>query len=191
MYCQSTSYGKGCRYNPSGVHFHADDVTRCGYCSSLSYGPGCNLNPTGNIHIHGINYNSMINDSIKSCIQNSFLISELYKKITDFQAYKLGIIDEQGNKIKEPVLESEKASYTPFTKTLLKIKKFLGPKLELIQQTALMESSSREFYNQKNHLDVLKYEDKIKEINEQYYKTVNEALNDGLSLEQIEAIILG
>ena len=25
MYCNSTSYGKGCKYAPKGVHFHQDD----------------------------------------------------------------------------------------------------------------------------------------------------------------------
>jgi hypothetical protein len=65
MYCNSTSYGKGCRYAPGGVHFHPNDPKKCSYCGSTSFGNGCKLNPFDNLHLHGINYNSMFKESLK------------------------------------------------------------------------------------------------------------------------------
>ena len=73
MYCGSTSYGKGCRYAPHGVHFHPGDAKKCSYCGSNSFGKGCKLNPFDDLHLHGINYNSMFKESLK----NSFFIDAL------------------------------------------------------------------------------------------------------------------
>ena len=66
LYCNSTSYGKGCRFAPKGVHFHPQDPKKCSYCGSTSYGKGCKLNPFSDIHLHGIDYNKMFNESMKN-----------------------------------------------------------------------------------------------------------------------------
>lgn len=183
MYCGSTSYGKGCRYAPHGVHFHPSNAKKCAYCGSPSFGKGCKLNPFGDIHLHGVDYNSMFKESMK----NHFVLKELNKKITDYEAFKLGIIDESGNKIKEPITESEKNAYSPLTKTFLKIKRYLGSKWDLIQQTLALESSTKSSYNKENHQKYLKYETQIQDLLSQIHETTNQALNDGLSLEQVES----
>lgn len=188
LYCNSTSYGKGCKYAPAGVHFHPDDPKKCSYCGSPNYGRGCQLNPTGNIHLHGINFNSMFNETLQSALHNQFLLRELNKNITDFEAYKLQIIDEAGNKIKEPVTEAERASYSPAIKTVLKVKRYLGSKLDLINQTAILESETKLNYNKENHLAVLRYEEKINNIISQLHEVTDNALKEGLTVEQIEAM---
>ncbi len=185
LYCNSTSYGKGCKFAPKGVHFHPSDVKKCSYCGSRSYGRGCRLNPFSDIHLHGIDYNKMFNESFK----NRFMLRELNKKFTDFEAYKLGIINENGDRIKEPLTEQEKAAYSPETKTILKIKKYLGSKLDLINQTAILESASKLNYNKDNHKKVLEYEQKINDIFADLHKTTDEALKDGLTLEQVQALL--
>jgi hypothetical protein len=185
LYCNSTSYGKGCKFAPKGVHFHPSDVKRCSYCGSRSYGRGCRLNPFSDIHLHGIDYNKMFNESFK----NRFMLRELNKKFTDFEAYKLGIINENGDRIKEPLTEQEKAAYSPEIKTILKIKKYLGSKLDLINQTAILESASKLNYNKDNHKKVLEYEQKINDIFADLHKTTDEALKDGLTLEQVQALL--
>ncbi len=43
MYCSSPDYGKGCRFGPHGVHFHADNSKKCAFCGSPDYGKGCKL----------------------------------------------------------------------------------------------------------------------------------------------------
>jgi hypothetical protein len=186
LYCNSTSYGKGCKYAPKGVHFHPDDPKKCSYCGSPSFGRGCQLNPESNIHLHGINYNSMFNETLSSALHNQFLLKELNKPFTDFEAYKLGVIDENGNRIKVPVTEQEISSYSPAIKTILKIKKYLGTKLDLINQTAILENSNKLNYNKDNHVKVLQYEEKINDIFSQLHEVTSKALADGLTLEQVE-----
>jgi hypothetical protein len=185
LYCNSTSYGKGCRFAPKGVHFHPQDPKKCSYCGSNSYGKGCKLNPFSDIHLHGIDYNKMFNESMK----NKFLLSSLNKNFKEFEAYKLGIINANGDKIKEPVTEQEQAAYSPETKTILKVKKYLGSKLDLINQTAILESASKLNYNKDNHKKVLEYEQKINDIIADLHKTTDEALKDGLTLEQVQALL--
>ena len=183
MYCNSTSYGKGCRYAPQGVHFHPSDNKKCSYCGSLSFGKGCKLNPFDDLHLHGINYNSMFKESLK----NNFIIEQLNKNYKDYEAYKLGIIDENGNKIKEPITEAEKSSYTQSTKTFLKIKKYLGGKWDLIQGTLALENLSENNYSKETHQKFLQHETQIQNLLTQLHELTNKALSDGLSIEQVES----
>ena len=113
MYCGSTDFGRGCRYGPHGVHLHSDAPGKCVYCNSPNFGKGCKVNPTSDLHIHGINYNSMIRDSVQSFLDNEILLKELRRDFTEFECFKQGIIDEKGNKIKTPVTEDQKASFSP------------------------------------------------------------------------------
>jgi len=185
IYCNSPSYGKGCRLGPGGVHFHPQDSKKCSYCGSTSYGRGCKINPFTDIHLHGIDFNKMFNESLN----NRFLLKELNKDYKEFEAYKLGIINDNGDKIKEPVTEQEQAAYSPETKTILKVKKYLGSKLDLINQTAVLESASKLNYNKDNHKKVLEYEQRINDIIAELHKTTDEALKDGLTLEQVQALL--
>ena len=182
-YCNSTSYGKGCRYAPKGVHFHPNDPKKCSYCGSTNFGKGCKLNPFDDLHLHGINYNSMFKESLK----NIFIIEQLNKDFKDYEAFKLGIINENGDKIKEPLTEEEKNSYSSVTKTLLKIKKHLGSKWDLIHNTIVLENESKIDYKKENHQKFLQYETKMKDLLTQIHQLTNEALGSGLSMEQVES----
>lgn len=185
IYCNSTSYGKGCKYAPKGVHFHPEDPKKCSYCGSTSYGRGCRLNPFSDIHLHGIDYNKMFNESM----HNRTLLSLLNTDFTEFAAYKLGIINEKGDKIKEPVTEQELAAYSSDTKTILKLKKYLGSKIDLINQTQILENASKIDYNRENHKKVLQYEEKFNSILAELHETTTEALNDGLTIEQVRSLL--
>jgi flagellar biosynthesis/type III secretory pathway chaperone len=127
----------------------------------------------------------MINDSI----QNRSLLKNLKKEFKDFQAYKIGIINEKGDKIKEPVTEQEKAAYSPETKTILKIKKYLGAKLDLIEHTRLLENTSKLHYDKENHKKLLQFEDKFTNILAQLDKITCEALVEGVTMEQVQAML--
>lgn len=185
LYCNSTSYGKGCRFAPEGVHFHPSDPKKCSYCGSTSYGKGCRLNPFSNIHLHGIDYNKMFNESLK----NKFLLSMLNKEFKDFEAYKLGIINEKGDKVKEPVTEQEQLAYSPETKTILKIKKYLGPKLDLINQTQILENINALNYNKENHKKLLQFEEQFNNIFAELHQLTDQALKEGLSIEQVQKLL--
>jgi hypothetical protein len=189
-FCGSPDYGRGCRFGPHGVHFHSDDSTKCSYCGSPDYGKGCRLNPTTNLHMRGAIYNNMHKEFVQSFLDNKVFLNELKKKFSDFQCYSLGIIDDNGNKLKEPITEQEQASFTPFVRTILKLKKYLGPKIELMEATNLLEKNLIPLNEDIDHYKkILNYQSKIDNIVNELYKTLDEALQDGLRLEDIKSIV--
>lgn len=190
MYCGSVDHGKGCRFGPHGVHFHPDDSTKCGFCGSTSYGRGCRLNPTSDLHVHGSNFNSMYRESMQSFLDNEVLLRELKKDFKEFRCFELGLIDEKGSKIKNPITEQEKLSFTPFVKTVLKIKKYLGSKMELLEaQNDLSASSMQLNENIEHYKKVLEYQSKVSDIINDLYKTLDEATANGLCLEDIQKLL--
>lgn len=190
VYCGSVAYGKGCKFGPHNTHLHSSDAKKCSYCGSGSFGRGCKLNPTSDLHIHGVQYNSMFKEQIQNFLDNTFLLKELFQKFEKFPCYELGIIDGSGNKIKSPVTEQEINSYSPLTRTILKIKKYLGSKIELLDaQTSLTNHSiplteSIDHYNK-----ITLYKSKIGDVVNELYKTIDEAKEAGLSIDEIKKLI--
>ena len=189
MYCNSTSYGKGCRFAPGGVHFHGSDAKKCSYCGSPNYGKGCRLNPVEDTHVHGIQYNSMFTESIQSSIRKELLLRELTKPITEHKAYELGIIDCYGNKIKEPVTEEEMQSYLPLNRTILRIKRHLGSKLDVIAGTALFEDVLNIDYNKEHHKKILSYESKIRNKIDEIFEIIDNAISDGITFSELDELL--
>lgn len=186
MFCGSIDRGKGCRYAPHGVHFHPDDSTKCSYCGSPSFGRGCKVNPTGDLHVHGVTYNNMYREFVQSFLTNKVLTEELKKSFKDFDAYKLGIINEHGQQVKVPQTLEEKQSYSPLIKTILKLKRFVGSKIDLIEATSLLSESSK--LNQENidkYKLIVEHKDKIKDNVNELYKIIEEAKTAGLNLDDI------
>ena len=190
-YCGSTDYGKGCKYGPHGVHLHTEDATKCSYCGSKDYGKGCRINPTSNLHTRGAIYNNMYKESLQRILDEKILIEVLIKPFSEFECYKLGVIDENGNKIKQTITEQEQSSYDSLTKTIIKLKKLLGPKVDLIEATnslkkkSLLENQSLEKYKL-----TLEYQTKIDSIINELHKTIDQAHQNGLSLSEIKNVIL-
>jgi 3-hydroxybutyryl-CoA dehydrogenase len=90
---------------------------------------------------------------------------------------------------KEKITEQEKNSYSCAVRTVIKIKRYLGQKLDLINNSIVLESESKIAYNKESHQRVLALEDKITDLYEAFSKTINEALKEGIPLEQISAIL--
>jgi hypothetical protein len=187
VFCGQTSYGRTCKFAGNKIHFHPNDPKKCAYCGSTAFGSGCKYSPNG-IHVHGIQFNSMMAEDIQNTFFNNFLLQQLNRQITEFKAYKLGIIDEQGNKIKEPITEEEKLSYTSDVKTIIKLKRYLGSKLELINQTAILENQDKLNFCKEKYQKTLQYENAVKDILEQYLILMEKAVEDGLSIEQIKTL---
>jgi len=188
-YCSSINFGKGCRYGPHGVHFHPNDSTRCAYCNSPNYGKGCRVNPTSDLHIHGITFNTMFRETVQSFLDNKVLIKELKKDFTEFECFKCGVIDENGNKVNSPVTEEQKSSFSPMIKTLLKIKRHLGSKVELLQVHDLLENRVSFDTDLVQYEKVLTYKDKIDDVINNLYQILDEAQRDGVSIENIKKLI--
>jgi hypothetical protein len=186
IYCGSPTYGKGCRYAPHSVHFHPDDPTKCAYCKSANYGRGCKINPTSDLHIHGINYNSMFKENVQSFLDNEIFLKEVKKDYKHFAAFKLGIIDESGNKLRNPVTEAEQAAFSPMVKTIIRMKKFLGSKVDLLDTnpTLTINNESVETYKK-----LVEYRAKIEDLVNEIYSTFDQAVEDGLTFEDIKKLI--
>ncbi len=189
-FCGSPDYGKGCRFGPHGIHFHSDNPNKCSYCNSPDYGKGCRLNPTSNLHIRGAIFNNMYKENMQSFLDSAVLLKELKKDYKEFQCYALGIIDENGNKIKPPTTLEEQLSYSSFTRTILKLKKYLGSKINLLEAHNSFEKSLVAINeNIEHYKKVLNYQDKIETTINELYKILDEAQQDGLSPEDIKKLI--
>jgi hypothetical protein len=188
-YCGSADYGKGCSFGPHKTHFHANDGKKCAYCGSGNFGKGCKLNPTSDLHIHGINYNTMFKESMQEFVDEKVLMKELKRPFKEFACFKAGIIDGNGNKLKEPVTESEKSCYGPHTKAIIRIKKYLGSKIELLEAENSLCESSIAIPNIVDYKKTLDYQDKIHNAINELYKIIEEAQQDGLPFETIKTLI--
>lgn len=190
IYCGSTAYGKGCKFAPHGVHFHPDDARKCSYCGSNSYGKGCKINPTSDLHVHGINYNSMFKEQVQSFLDSKILLEEIKKDYTKFACFKYGIIDDKGNKIKEPITEEERESFGPMVRTIIRLKKYLGPKIDLLDASNNLKSNSIPL--QENiiyYTKILNFQKKLDTLMSEVYKTLDEAQDSGVSLDDIKKIL--
>jgi hypothetical protein len=189
IYCGSTTRGKGCRYAPHGVHFHPDNPLKCAYCGSTNYGKGCHVNPIGDTHVHGTNYTIMFKDSLQSFLDNEIFLNELKKDYKEFPAYKLGLIDENGNRLKAPINEAEQAAYSPMVRTILRLKKYLGPKTELLDATSLLEKHTQDASDIEKYKKLVEYREKVESIVNELYRTFDEATYEGLSFDDIKSLI--
>jgi hypothetical protein len=131
----------------------------------------------------------MFTESIQSDLRKELLLRELTKPITEHKAYELGIIDANGNKIKEPVTEEEAQSYLPLTRTILRIKRHLGGKLDVITSTALFEDVLKINYDKEHHKKILTYESKIKNKIEEIFEIIESAINDGVTFGELDELL--
>ena len=192
MYCKSTQYGPGCPISPHGIHVHPNDSKKCIYCSSYSIGAGCPYNPFNNIHVHGVDFNQMVRDSVEHTITAGYLIKRLSESIEDTAAFKNGIIDINGNKIKEPVTIEEKASYTTLDSYILSLRGVVGPKIDLVNGALYLEKQDMVNVNDYHTLyeNEMKFTKRIKKTIKEFNTIISEAYQNGLSTTTIEKNIL-
>jgi hypothetical protein len=188
FYCNSLSRGKGCRYGPHGVHVHLNDTKKCCYCGSTSYGNGCQINPFSKLHIHGLEFNTMLKEGLNCTVYNTVLLRELQRPITDFQCFKIGLVDHEGNVIRQPITEEERSALSPSIRTVLRIRRFLGPKVDLLNVQQPLEENELVFDAERFQKKCL-YEAKFQQTLNDMHEIVDAAYNDGLTFEEISNII--
>jgi hypothetical protein len=188
MYCGSPNRGKGCRYGPHGVHFH-QDATGCSYCGSPNYGRGCKINPEGDLHVRGSVFNNMYRESLQSYLDNEILLKELKKDFSEFECYSLGIIDQKGNKIRNPINEQEQVAFSPMIRTILRLKRYLGSKTDLLEATSLLEKQTNKLEDMSKYKRLLEYQDKLDDAVSEIYKILDEATQEGFKLEEVKKLI--
>jgi len=75
-------------------------------------------------------------------------LKKLMTPIVKTEAYKIGIVDELGKKIKSPETKEEKNSYTLLDKTIFKLKRLLGARLTQLHAFLYLQTlNSDTMYN--------------------------------------------
>jgi len=193
MYCGAESYGIGCPYSPHHKHVHVDDPKRCIYCGSTSYGIGCPYNPFGKIHIHGIEFNQMMRESVFTSFVAGLLISRLTQPINETEAYKKGLVNEQGMKLKIPT-EEEKNLLTPIDYYIFKLKRILGEeKVQLLNSSTIIEilsENKEQPFNHENYEKEIKIKSRIENLVEEAKNIISAGCQEGISRTNIENMFI-
>ncbi len=194
MFCNSPSYGFGCPYSPHKKHVHVDDPRKCIYCGSVSIGKGCPYNPFSKLHVRGIEYNTMLKESIYHSVMTGLFLSRLTEPITEMYAYKLGLINEKGDIIKESQTPKDKAALTPLDLHIIKIRRMIGEDvISLFKSKTLLELSTQKEQKQFNPQE---YEQEIKlkaateQILQNMYELFSDAIEKGFSRSCIENLLI-
>ena len=196
MYCGSHNYGGGCSFSPSKQHIHIDDPNKCIYCGSKSYGGGCVFNKRSNMHVHGIEYNDMLKDSVQNTIIFGYLIERLNVPIEETLAYKAGIIDHNYSLIRLPTSDADKVAYTPLDAYVFKIKKMLGSKIDLLNSEIIFEKMKNDGKSLLNEDKIKKYEvelklkERMKKCILEMYDIFDDGYQCGIDLGVLERILL-
>jgi hypothetical protein len=194
MYCGSTAYGVGCPYSPHKRHVHADDPKRCIYCGSTSFGVGCPYNPFSKMHIHGVEYNQMMKESIHTSFTLSSVISRLLQPISETTAFHLGIIDELGRKIREPKTIEEANAFTPVDAYFIKLRNLIGEeKLQLLNSAVIIEmlsKQSEEPFDQKLYEKEMNIKIQVANLAKDYKNILCDGIENGISRSVIEKMFI-
>ena len=80
----------------------------------------------------------------KESFLTAYMIKTLSKPYTEMLAYKNGLIDENGNQLKRPVTIDEKNSLTVLDTYIIKMKKLLGNKIDMVNHSMYLESMTKQ-----------------------------------------------
>lgn len=194
LYCNSPSYGRGCPYSPHKLHVHIDDPKRCIYCSSQSVGTGCPYNPFSKIHVRGVEFNTMLKENVYNTFTAGLFLTRLTQPINETEAYKLGLISEEGRVIRNPETDSEKSALTSLDKYILKIRRMIGENIiELFKSNVLLElmveKNPSEFDSVKYQKEI-KLQSKVDSLVNDIFDIYSESVHEGFSVNIIEKFIL-
>ncbi len=191
MYCNTGTYGKGCPYSPHRVHVHVDDPKRCIYCGISTFGPGCLYNPFGKTHVHGVEFNMLTKENIHRNFSTALFITRLNEPIIETPAFKLGLVDETGRRVKIPETLDEKTALTPLDVYVFKLRRFLSEgKLEMLNASIVVEmmanlSYDKEFVSEEYEKEVM-IKSKIANLVNDYKYIMSEAISLGFNVIDVE-----
>lgn len=188
--CNSHSYGTGCIYNARGLHLHLDDPTKCGWCGSNSImGTGCIYSPTG---LHGVGAN-LYTSMVSECFITSYLIKKLKTPFNETNAFRCGIISEDGNLLKKPTTIEEKKAFTFLDSFTFKLKRYLGDKINLIKESIYLEASKKVIEEKVSVEDFekeLNLKKKLRIISNEFHDIISDAEVNNIPSTIIEKSII-
>lgn len=198
IYCSLPLRGKGCAYSPNGVHIHPAK-NNCMYCGHNLKGPGCQYSPTG-IHTPYIQFGAIQAEQLENHLITAYILEKMSAPMTSLPAYQMGIINEQGHKIKDPTTLQEHRSYGVLDRYIIRLKRMIGSKIDSINEQQYIDFIADEIKN-KNLItedwDEIDYREKViakKEITNKLECLLNEYYNilkegeQRLSINEIDDI---
>jgi len=194
MYCDAEAYGYGCPYSPHHRHVHVDDSKRCIYCGSTNFGIGCPYNPFAKIHVHGLEFNQMLKDSAYKSFTAGIFLSRLLEPIIESAAYKLGLIDENGCKVKNPETQEELNAHTPLDAYICKLRRLIGEdKMEMLNSGIVVEMLNKRVsqkFDSKLYEQEMKVKLSVERFVNEYKNIISESTQQGISRSLIEEMII-
>jgi hypothetical protein len=201
IYCGLPLRGKGCAYSTHKIHVVLEPG-KCIYCGLPLRGKGCAYSPT-KVHVQSSEFGLLQAESMKEQFIMKYIMEKLKEPVTKSQAYKLGIINEQGKQIRDLVSEQDHAAWSPLTQYIFRLKRIFGEKLDILNSELFLENANKLLFLEENideNWDAEKYIEKterteklssdLENLLEQYYNRLKQAEKEGFSLEQIENIVL-
>lgn len=140
VHCNSKVYGRTCPYGPKKTHCHTDDPARCIWCGSTIIGPGCPFNPFGNYHQRGYAVNTLALEAFEDGIVHGVIMKRLSSPLSETTAFKIGLIDDNGNVLREPKTIEERNALTGSDKYLIKIRNLVKNNIDLLNTTLYFEN---------------------------------------------------
>lgn len=190
IYCNQSTYGKGCPYSPHRVHVHLSDPQKCIYCGSTTIGSGCPYNPYGKNHIRGIEFNLMMKESLHKSITAGIFLTRLTEPIKESKAYLFGLIDESGKRLKLPETLEEKQAFTPLDAYILRLRRIIGEsKFDLLNSSTIISLLSKpleENFDSKKYETEVKLQNRVKNLIKEYKEIIFESSQNNIPLERIE-----
>lgn len=192
MYCDGVGYGKSCPYGPQRLHVHVDDAKRCVWCGSTSKGASCPYNPFGKVHQTGITYNPVVIESLQNGIIQGLVMKKLSQPISESNAFKMGLIDENGNVIREPETLMERKALTGVDKYLIKIKNLVKEKLDILNLTLYYENKEADSIEDIAELYPIELEckDELNECVTRMMGIASEYSQKGISTGKLEQMVI-
>lgn len=189
IYCKLSLFGKGCRFGPSGLHVHSV-LNRCIYCGLNQIGRGCRFAPNG-IHVQFSEFGFLQKESIQSGFITGYMLKRLSQPFTSFDAYKLGIINDQGEQIKQPITDQELSAYNIFESTLISLKKSFSKQISfVVNETQFVKTlENSKVFNSKAYEKELEFKEAVATIATNLYNTIEQYKED-LSVNQIDQYIM-
>lgn len=193
VYCGQQTYGKGCPYSPSRTHVHIDDPKRCIYCGHTGFGHGCPYNPTSRMHVHGVEFNNAIAESITKTLTTQLFVTRLTQPITETTAYHLGLVDKHGYRLRQPETDGEKQAFSPLDAMIFRLKRFISEEqLKLLNASIVMEAIHRNHhkFDIQLHENEEIFRNRIQQLVNEYRAVISEAQQSGLTFDQLENIFV-
>jgi hypothetical protein len=130
------------------------------------------------------------------CLENGIvqglIMKRLSESITDMVAYKAGLIDENGNQIREPDTIEEKNMLTGADKYMIRVKNLMKGKLDLLNVSLYYEKKEPESLEEikSTYEAELLCRDEIVECVDRMVSIMDDYSTKGISSSKIEQMII-